>query len=74
MEFNELLPVLKEVFPNCSRFDEKMTKKEISDWDSIAHLNLIIELEDTFKISFTTEEIQYIDSIEKILKLVNEKS
>ena len=74
MEFNELLPVLKTVFPNCVHFEKTMTKKEISDWDSIAHLNLIIELEDTFKISFTSEEIQKIDSIEIILKLINEKS
>ncbi len=74
MELNDLLPILKGVFPNCGHFDEKMTKKEISDWDSIAHLNLIIELEDIIKISFTTEEIQTIDSIDKILKLVNEKS
>jgi acyl carrier protein len=73
MEFNELLPVLKTVFTNTPHFDEKMEKKDIQDWDSINHLNLIIELEDVFNITFSVEEIQELDSFEKILQLLTSK-
>jgi acyl carrier protein len=74
MEFNELLCVLKTVFPNTPHFDEKMEKKDIPDWDSINHLNLIIELEDAFNITFSVDEIQDMNSFEKILQLINQKN
>ena len=41
-----------------------MNKSDVASWDSIGHLNLILELEDEFLISFEKEEIEIIDSFE----------
>jgi acyl carrier protein len=73
MDLDDLIPVLKTVFPNLEQINEGLTRNDIPDWDSINHLNLIIELEDAFSISFSTDEIQQIDSVAEILKLVSQK-
>lgn len=66
-----------EVFRNIFGVDEaelgtSFTFKEIEYWDSIAHLNLISELEDTFDVMFETEDIlhfgSYLNGIEILKK------
>ena len=56
---------------NESVLDEGFTFKAVPQWDSVAHLSLISELEDTFDIMFESEDIlhygSYIHGIE-ILK------
>ena len=48
-----------------------MTKSQISEWDSIFHLSLIVDLESKYNLSFTTEEIENLDSIQKIIHKIN---
>jgi acyl carrier protein len=73
MEINDLLPVLKKVFPDLENIHNELNKDDVPEWDSINHLNLIIELEDEFNVSFSSDEIQEINSIEKILRFINLK-
>jgi len=48
--------------------------KEISEkWDSLAQLNIVIELEDEFKVSFTPEEIPLLVSIVEIENILFKK-
>jgi acyl carrier protein len=42
-------------------------------WDSINHLNLIVELEDKLNVFFSSEEIEYLDSVEKLTNLLEKK-
>ena len=74
MNFNELTEILKIVFPNESCFDMGMSKEEIKSWDSIAHLNLIVEIEDQLNITFQIEEIEKIDSLSGLLSIINKKT
>jgi acyl carrier protein len=74
MNFNELTEILKVVFPDESYFDVAMSKEEIKSWDSIAHLNLIVEIEDQLNITFQIEEIEKIDSLSGLLTLINNKT
>ena len=56
---------------NESALDEKFTFNDIEQWDSVAHLTLISNLEDTFDIMFDADDIlhygSYLNGI-KILK------
>jgi acyl carrier protein len=38
----------------------------VSSWDSVAHINLILELEDVFGIRFPTEVIPKLDSAARL--------
>ena len=73
MTFLELELVVKRAFPEETNLSLQMTKRDIVSWDSIGHLNLIVEVEDEFGVSFTKEEIESIDSLEKLLQITNNK-
>lgn len=74
MNFNELTEILKIVFPDESFFQIEMTKDDLKSWDSIGHLNLIVEIEDQLGITFQIEEIEKIDSLASLLTLINIKA
>jgi acyl carrier protein len=57
---------LEELTPNSS-------PDTIESWDSLAHLNLVLALEQEFGIQFTPEEIEELLSVELICALVEEK-
>lgn len=71
------LSSLQEIFQ--SALDEpviitsKTSRDDLESWDSINHLNLIVELEDKLKISFTKNEIQNISSVQELLAILETK-
>jgi acyl carrier protein len=50
-----------------------LKQKDIVFWDSLRHLNLVVELEEKFAISFEPEEIAEMITFEKVLYYVNQK-
>lgn len=44
--------------------DDSFTFKDVPQWDSVAHLSLISELEDAFDIMFDSEDILHYGSYE----------
>ncbi len=66
--------VFREVFnlPELEIFTE-MTAKDIAEWDSFNHLNLIMRLEDTFNITFTTDEITGIRNVGHLAEIIRSK-
>jgi acyl carrier protein len=71
------LKVLNEIFKKAFEvdiiIDEDTSKSSEILWDSINHLNLIIELEDFLKISFDSDEIEGLTSVKKILQVLKNK-
>jgi len=53
-----------------SDFPEDIKQKNIDNWDSLRHLNLIIELEEAFDKSFEPEEIAEMTSLDKIISYI----
>jgi acyl carrier protein len=73
MNLFELEPLLRRVFPDEVSFSVEMTKDQIESWDSIGHLNLILEVEDVLLIHFDKSEIEAIDSLKILIDLINKK-
>ena len=52
--------------------DEKFTFKEVPQWDSVAHLSLISELEEAFDVLYESDDIlhygSYLNGIEILKK------
>tara|TARA_B110000858_G_C17671505_1_gene412148 strand:+ start:494 stop:733 length:240 start_codon:yes stop_codon:yes gene_type:complete len=48
-----------------SDFKESIQYNEVPEWDSIGHMTLISALEETFDISFETDDIVDFSSFEK---------
>jgi acyl carrier protein len=54
--------------------DENTSQTNCAEWDSLRHLNLVVELEDAFSIQFEPEEIVSMKSVEAIETIVRAKS
>lgn len=55
-------------------FQDNVEASEVEEWDSLRHINLVIELEKTFGVIFTPDEIaDMFSSSNVIIKLVEEK-
>lgn len=67
--------IMASVFEmNESQLRENFSQKEVEAWDSLRHLNLIVELEEAFNISYEPEEIGEMTSFDKIVTLTKVKS
>ncbi len=50
--------------------NESFTFKNVDKWDSVAHLSLISELEDTFDVMFDSEDILHYGSYLNGMKIL----
>ena len=67
-----VLSVLRMVFKN-NTIDATCSQKNCAAWDSMNHLNLVVELEMETGLEFTPEEIAMMVSYEDIVHIVNNK-
>ena len=70
----QILIIMSEVFElDILDFPNEVNQEQIDNWDSLRHLNLIVELEEAFDVSFEPEEISEMISVEKIEQVIMEK-
>ena len=63
--FMDVLGVSEDVL------NESFTFKDVSQWDSVAHLSLISKLEDEFDVLFESDDILHFGSYENGKKILN---
>ena len=69
-----ILKIMAEVFEmNTQDFPDSINQEHIDNWDSLRHLNLVVELEEAFEVSYEPEEIAVMTSIEKIAEITSTK-
>jgi acyl carrier protein len=66
---------VKEILANVLEIDiatifDNATQKDIAKWDSLQHLNLIVEIEDKYDVSIDPEDISEMVSIDKIIEII----
>jgi acyl carrier protein len=68
----EIKEIISRVFEiDLSEITDKSSQKDIVKWDSLQHLNLIVEIEDKYDISIEPEDISDMVTIEKIVEIIN---
>jgi acyl carrier protein len=55
------------------QIDEQLSAEETSNWDSIRHLNLVMALEETFGVSFTSDELAQLTSYRAIVDALGQR-
>ena len=74
---SEILGQVQEIFKLAMGSDIDVdidTEKDmILEWDSLNHLNLVVELENVFDLGLSMEEIEQLHSVKGIVELINSR-
>jgi acyl carrier protein len=66
--------VFREVFDRDDLvIYNEMQAKDVEGWDSLTHITLIMTIEDTFKIKFTTREVMGFQNVGEMLDCLRGK-
>ncbi len=70
----ELTAVFRDIFDNDAiEIAPTMTARDIKNWDSLNHINLIVAVEKRFGVKFTTKEIAGLADVGSLISLVQHK-
>lgn len=58
---------------SASELDDSSSPDTVPEWDSLAAMNLVAEIEDRFKVRLTTREIMKMSSIALVRSTLQEK-
>jgi acyl carrier protein len=79
MDEPQIFARLEEIFQDV--FDEDSIKvtpdlsaKDVDGWDSLAHIRLILTIEKTFKIKFSTSEIGKLENVGDLVTLIKARA
>ena len=71
---NRLQNIFRDVFDDPSIIlQDEMSAKDIEEWDSLTHIQLIVTTEQQFNIRFMTAEIAELKNVGEFLKLIKKK-
>lgn len=66
---DEVKDVFKRVL-NITDVPDNLSQQNCENWNSLRHLNLIVELEDAFDVSFEPEDIAEMKDLDAVLKKI----
>jgi acyl carrier protein len=66
--------IFREVFDNDKlEIYDAMQAKDVEGWDSLTHITLIMTIEDTFDVKFTTREVMGFQNVGEMLSCLSKK-
>ena len=74
----EIKNTLQEIFRDILDIDDlildnKTSASDIEEWDSLAHINLVVAIEREYKIKFGLGELQDLKNIEDMINIISNK-
>ena len=78
MQANAILKSLEPIFCDVLDMEKitlrpEMTAADVTGWDSIAHIRLIVAIEQAFNVQFDSDEINSLESVQDLVSLVEKK-
>ena len=72
--YAQLTEIFRDVFDDDSiEVVPSLSAKDVDDWDSLAHIRLIITVEKAFKIKFSTAEMGKLENVSDLVRLIEAK-
>ncbi len=72
--YQQLTPIFQEVFSNPAlQISSETSSKDIEGWDSFAHINLMMTIEEAFKVKFTTKELGELSRVGDLVRVIESK-
>jgi acyl carrier protein len=70
---NKLEAVFRDVFDRPDLIIDDLTRSNFPEWDSLAHVKLIISLEEEFDFKFTIDQVSDVRSVKELRILLADK-
>ncbi|MFZ2169421.1 MAG: acyl carrier protein [Methylococcaceae bacterium] len=71
---DRLQPIFREVLENNDLVITEMSSaKNVENWDSLAHINLVSVIEQEFKIRFALGELETLNNVGDMIELMKKK-
>ena len=72
LKINKIIQIIsKNTKINSKLISEKSCAQDFAKWDSLAHLRIMLEIENYFKKKISTSKMSDLDTVEKIFKFIN---
>jgi acyl carrier protein len=73
--YTRLAEVFQDVFDEDSiQVTPELSAKDVDGWDSLTHIRLILTIEKTFKIKFSTSEIGKLENVGDLVTLIKARA
>jgi acyl carrier protein len=73
--YNRLNKIFRDLFDDESiSLSDKTTAKDIEDWDSLEHINLIAAVEREFKMRFKMKEVSSMKNVGEMVQIIEERT
>ena len=71
---NKIFKILSRILKiPLNKIDDNFEMNKVSQWDSVAHLDIISTFEDEFNIQFDASEISKLINLKNINKIIQQK-
>lgn len=72
--YEQLNPIFQDVFDDDDiTVEDSTSAKDVSGWDSMAHISLVLGVEQEFGIKFKTSEVAQLSNVGEFVDLVQTK-
>jgi acyl carrier protein len=68
----KIILIMQRVF-NVDHIADNVSRETMEKWDSLQHLNMVMAMEEVFDMAFEPEEIAAMDSIDKIIAIIEKR-
>lgn len=68
-----LTTVFRDIFDDPGLEIEGLSRSNFPEWDSLAHIKLILAIEEDFDVKFTIDQVSETNSVEGLAKALSEK-
>ena len=78
MELNQILKEVNDIFidvldDDSIKLNEQTTAKDIDEWDSLNHIQLVVAIDKHFKLRFKTSEINGFNNVGEMCQGIQAK-
>jgi acyl carrier protein len=73
--YTRLTKVFRDVFGEDSiQVTPELSADDVDDWDSLAHIRLLLTVEKAFKIKFSTSEVGKLQNVGDLVTLIKART
>jgi acyl carrier protein len=66
----QLQEIFEDVFLEPVEVAPELTADDVDEWDSMLHISLVVAVEKSFKVRFSTGEVELTQNIGELMQLI----